>query len=78
MHTKHEKTINHLLSQDLLIIPVGYEGHAITFVNYGGLLIRCDRGEHGREHGTVIVYRIGNRQQFTKDFLILCLTLVTS
>lgn len=68
--TQHEKMIRHLLSQDLLIIPIGYEGHAITLVNYGGLLIRCDRGEYGREHGTVIVYRIGNRQQLTKDFLI--------
>jgi hypothetical protein len=68
--SKHEKMIHLLLNQDLLIIPVGYEGHAITFVKYGGLLIRCDRGEYGRQYGTVIIYRIGNRRALTKAFLM--------
>lgn len=66
---QHARTIDSLLSQELLVIPVGYEGHAITFVKYGDLLARCDRGEEGRLNGCVIVYRIHNLAAFNYSFV---------
>lgn len=67
---KHEaQKIDRLLNQSPLVIPVAYSGHAITLIKFGNWLIRCDRGEFGREHGTVIVYRIGKPQLLTKAFI---------
>jgi hypothetical protein len=66
---QHQRTIDMLLNQQLLVIPVGYEGHAITFVKYGDLLARCDRGEEGRLNGCVVIYRIHNLAAFNEHFV---------
>lgn len=67
---EHERQIYALLERDLLIIPIAYEGHAITLIKYGNLLVRCDRGEYGRDHGTVIISRMGPNQTMSKHFLM--------
>ena len=63
-----DKKIRATLNQDLVLIPISYEGHAITLVKYGNLLAKCDRGVK-KIVDTVIVYRVGNPNALTADFL---------
>lgn len=52
-------TIDSLLDNDLLLLPAAYNGHAITFVRYGDLWAKCDRGV-GLIANTVLVSEMGN------------------
>jgi hypothetical protein len=64
----YDKKIRQALSQDLVLVPVSYEGHAITLIKYGNLLAKCDRGVK-KIVDTVIIYQVGNPNAFTPDFL---------
>lgn len=64
-----ESTIDAMLNNKLLLLPVAYEGHAITFIKYANLLVRCDRGAYSKVDSTVPVYQIGKPQRFTADFV---------
>ena len=65
---EHEQTIKKILNQELVVIPVSYEGHAITFIKYGNLLAKCDRGvKHIVD--TVVIYQVGNAILLNSDFL---------
>ncbi|HVE44166.1 MAG TPA: ankyrin repeat domain-containing protein [Gammaproteobacteria bacterium] len=66
---KHMDVIDSLLSQEPLVIPVGYEGHAITFIKYGDIWIKCDRREDSRLYDNVMFYRMTSPGKLTKDFL---------
>lgn len=66
---EHQLRINSLLSQDPLIIPIAYEGHAITLIKCGPWIARCDRGEQGRLEGCVVISRIGKRDAWTKELI---------
>ncbi len=60
--------IRKVLDDELVVIPVSYEGHAITFVKYGNLLAKCDRGvKHIVD--TVIIYEVGKKIALNPDFL---------
>ncbi|GAB4392697.1 MAG: ankyrin repeat domain-containing protein [Gammaproteobacteria bacterium] len=63
---EHNDNIEKLLHIRPLFLPIAYEGHAISLIRYGNWLVRCDRGEYGRQHGTVIIYKIQNTQHFTR------------
>lgn len=65
----HEQKINSLIDHKLLLLPVAYEGHAVTFIKYGDLLARCDRGENSLLEGSVVVYHINNIHRFNKEFI---------
>jgi hypothetical protein len=65
----YEQTIKEMLNRDLLLLPVAYDGHAISFVKFGDIWIRIDRGEYGREHGCINVYRIPDTSLVTQQFL---------
>lgn len=66
---EHTIEIKKILSQDLVMIPVSYEGHAITFIKYGNLFAKCDRGvKHIVD--TVVVYQVGNLVALNADFLM--------
>lgn len=68
-YKEHLKTIREALNKDLVVIPVGYEGHAITFIKYGNFFAKCDRGvKHIVD--TVVVYEVGNPYALTPEFLI--------
>lgn len=67
---KHRTTILALLEQEPLIIPIGYEGHAITFVKYGSIFAKCDRREDSRLFDNIMCYRLGRPEVFTKDFIM--------
>lgn len=64
-----QSRIDQLVKQKLLLLPVGYEGHAITFVNYADILVKCDRGEWGKEHGSVVIYRMTKAQHFNAELI---------
>lgn len=62
-------SVDSILRQDLLWVPIAYEGHAISFIRYRNLLIRCDRGENSKRHGGIIVYRMQNEARWNKEFV---------
>jgi len=66
---KNKKAIDNLLDQELLVLPIAFAGHAITLIKFWDLLIRCDRGEFGKENGTVIAYQIGNEHALTREVM---------
>lgn len=66
---EHEERINTLLNLNPLLIPIAYAGHAISFIRYDDWLIRCDRGEFGRDHGTVIFYKMGQPHYLNKELI---------
>jgi hypothetical protein len=61
--------IDKLLEHDLLIIPVGYEGHGISLLKYKNLFAHCDRGIYGQSQGTVNIYTLGNPSAFNPNFI---------
>lgn len=65
----HNEQINALLEHDLLIIPIAYQGHAITCLHYGDYFVKCDRGEYSKNHASVVVYQVGNKDALTLEFI---------
>src|SRR3990167_1845019 len=64
---QHQSQIDSLLQQEPLLIPVGYEGHAITFILYGDIWVKCDRREESRLYDNIMFYRATNTKQLTID-----------
>jgi hypothetical protein len=60
--------INPLLDQELLLLPVAYEGHAIALIKYKNLLIRCDRGENSQREGSVVIYECQRPSAWNTEF----------
>ncbi len=65
---EHEKTIQSLMQQDPLIIPVANRGHAMTFIKAHDILAKCDRGMNSEQEGSVNLYRITQHRLFNVDF----------
>lgn len=66
---KYQSQINELIGQDPVLIPVGYEGHAITFIKYGDTWVKCDRREDSRLYDNIMFYSVQNPQQLTTEFI---------
>lgn len=66
---KHASTINALIQQEPLIIPIAYDGHAITFVKLGDILVKCDRREDSRLYDNIVFYRMNRPDAMTADFI---------
>lgn len=70
---QHRAEIERILAQEPLLIPVGYEGHAITFIKYGHFWVKCDRREDSRLYDNIMFYTIGRpaeaNQQLFKTML---------
>jgi len=66
---KYHTEINNLLTSEPILIPIGYEGHAITFIKFGDILVKCDRREDSRLYDNVMFYRIGNLSKLTKKLI---------
>jgi len=64
----HAAKIDGLLNRNLLIIPVAHRGHAITFVRFGNLWAKCDRGENSLKEGSINIYRIHNKSRLEPEF----------
>lgn len=67
--SKYQAKIQAILHQDPLLIPVGYEGHAITFIKVGDLWVKCDRREDSRLYDNVMIYRITKPENLSDGFL---------
>lgn len=65
---EHDKIIKDLLKHDTVVVPVTYEGHAITFAKFGKFFAKCDRGVK-KIVDTVIAYEVGNPYALNPDFL---------
>ena len=51
----------------LLLIPVSFRGHAMSFIRYQNLFARCDRGVH-KMTDPIIIYNFKNDAPLTLDF----------
>lgn len=65
----YQKDIQSLILQEPLIIPIGYEGHAITFVKFGNILVKCDRREESRHVDTITLYQMNRPELLTPTFI---------
>jgi len=66
---KSEQQIIQLISTDPLIIPVSYEGHAVTFIRYRDWLVKCDRREDSRLYDNIVIYRVGRESRLNSEFI---------
>lgn len=64
----YAQRINQLLDNDLLIIPVAHRGHAITFIKFGSLFAKCDRGANSSKEGSINIYRVHNQKMLNREF----------
>lgn len=65
----HQAEIIPLLSEDPLVIPVCYEGHAITFIRHGQLLVKCDRREESRLFDNIMIYKVNRPERLDYAFI---------
>jgi hypothetical protein len=68
-YKKHMEEIKSLIHHEPLIIPIGYEGHAITFIKVGSIFVKCDRREDSRLYDNVVFYHIGRPEKMTTQFI---------
>jgi hypothetical protein len=66
---QHDQEINALLNEEPLLIPVGYEGHAITFIKLGNIFVKCDRREDSRLYDNIAFYHVNHLHKLTPQFL---------
>jgi hypothetical protein len=67
--SRYQQTIDSLLNQEPLLIPIGYEGHAVTFIKRDDIWVKCDRREDSRLYDNITFYHIGRPDQLTKKFI---------
>ncbi len=66
---QYDDRISELLNSNILILPIASEGHAICFIRFGDLLAKCDRGEESHRAGSVVIYKMNQPQNLTKQLL---------
>lgn len=66
---QYRDKVDVLLDKELLILPVGYEGHAITFIKYGDILVKCDRQNDHGANDNIVFYQISKPDQFNLSFM---------
>jgi len=67
--SKYQPQINLNIQKQPVLIPVGYEGHAITFIKRGDIWVKCDRREDSRLYDNIMFYRIRNMENANTDFV---------
>ena len=66
---RYDQYIDALLDKPLLILPIAYRGHAMTFVKCGPLWAKCDRGENSQREPCVTIHYVNQPDALTKPFL---------
>ncbi len=69
----HAAQIKRLINHDLVIIPVGYQGHAITLVKFGEYLAICNRRRVNSFADHLSIGRMGRPRLFNYDLIKKCL-----
>lgn len=65
---QHQQRIDTLLSREVLLLPMGSQGHAVTFIKCGNYWAKCDRGANSLHEPSVIIYQVHNERAFNADF----------
>ncbi len=63
----NKQTIRKLLLQPMVIIPIAFEGHAISFIKMGQHLAKCDRGANSDKEGSVVIYRMDKSADYMAE-----------
>jgi len=63
----HQPEIFSLLTPDLLLLPVSFEGHAITFIRYNDFWAKCDRGV-SKMTSPIAIDTVGEPRGLNNDF----------
>ena len=66
---KNQDVIAKLLSNEPVILPIGYEGHAITFIKAKNILVKCDRREDSRLYDNIMFYHINQLHAMNLIFM---------
>jgi len=66
---KFQTRINQLLDFPLLILPIAFDGHAITLIKFKGYLIKCDRRKDDLQINGITIYKIRKLSKFNKDLM---------
>ncbi|HSW69560.1 MAG TPA: Dot/Icm T4SS effector AnkH/LegA3 [Gammaproteobacteria bacterium] len=66
---KYQTEIHSLIEQEPLIIPIGYEGHAITLIKLGDILVKCDRREDSRHYDNIMIYQMRRSSLLNTEFI---------
>jgi hypothetical protein len=67
-HTDNLSRVRGLLDHDLIILPITYDGHAISMVFLNDLFAKCDRGEQSQIEEPIGIHRIRNMPAVNKDY----------
>lgn len=63
----NKQQIYPLMDRDLLLLPVSYKGHAITFIRHGDFFAKCDRGVQ-KMTDPIVIHHIGNTRPLGHHF----------
>lgn len=66
---EHLESIRALMQIDLLLLPVSYKGHAITFIKHGTFWAKCDRGVH-KMTDPIVIHHIHNALTLNENFYL--------
>ena len=66
---KLEQRILQLINSQPLLIPIGYAGHAISFILYKNVFVKIDRGHISHSEGSVVIYQINKPAMVTSEFI---------
>lgn len=66
---KHTHAIHELLTNRLNIIPVNFQGHAISLVRYENLLAICDRRQNQNVADSIGIFNMKHASRFNVDLM---------
>lgn len=61
--------IRQLIQFQPLLIPVGYCGHAVTFILFKNVFVKIDRGHLSHQEGSVVIYQISKPEMASAEFI---------
>lgn len=67
-HIDNLSRVRGLLDQDLIILPITYEGHAISMVFLNDLFAKCDRGEQSQIEEPIGIHLIRKTSNVNKAY----------
>lgn len=67
---QHKNTIERLLTQNPLMLPINQSGHAITLLKYENLIAICDRSPEAHSEPYLTIHEMLNPHHFSTDFLM--------
>lgn len=59
--------IRRIIKEELLLIPVSFRGHAMTFIKHKELFARCDRGVQ-KMTDPIVIYKLNNTAPLNLEF----------